>query len=470
MLRPPTRSLFVLSVAALVWLGAGRLLAVDPETGAANAAVSYIRSLQNADGGFPAFGASSSAGSTLDAVFALTAAGVDPKTVTNGGQSPADYLAGQAASYSSTAAGAAKLMLGVVAMKQNPSDFGGVDLFASVDGYYNPANGHYGDDVFALAFFMIGREALGESIPVEAVSYLASLQLPNGGWEFCCGWGADTNSTGLAMRALIVSSVASPASITDGLAYLAASQQGDGGFPYAAPGDSDPNSTAFVIQALVAAGESLDRDGPWDAGGGNTPLVALRSFQNPATGALQYAGVDSAFATHQGVPGLMLAAFPERPDPDGDGLQYAADNCPTIANADQSNADGDKSGNACDPDDDNDGCRDGRETGPNRQLGGLRDPLNFWDFFDTPTGPTFARDRAVTIGDIVAVVGRFGSTGSKAVDPLSSPPAPPAYHTGYDRTPPGTAPNGQDQGPNGSVTIQDITLAVSQFGHTCVET
>jgi hypothetical protein len=449
-------------------LVAGRSEAVDPETSAANAAIAYINGLQNTDGGFPAFGSTSSAGATLDAVFAYTAAGVDPKTVTNGGQGPDDYLATQAASYSGTAGGAAKLMLGIVAMDLDTSDFGGVDVFSVTESYLNAGTGQFGDDVFAQSLYMLARAALGESIPLNSVDYLESLQLPSGGWEFCCGFGADTNATALAVRALAVSGTADPGAIADGLAYLAASQQADGGFPYVAPGDSDPNSTALVIQALLTAGEGLDIGGPWDAGAGNTPLTALRSFQNPATGALKYSGEDSAFATYQGVPGLMLAAFPELPDPDGDGLDYAADNCPTVVNAGQTNTDGDKSGDACDADDDNDGCSDGRENGSIPTLGGLRNPLNFWDFFDTPTGPMLLRDRAVTVGDIAAVVARFGSSGSKAIDPLSVPGAAPAYHTGYDRTAAGENPNGLALGPNGSVTVQDVSLNVAQFGHSCV--
>jgi hypothetical protein len=42
------------------------------------------------------------------------------------------------------------------------------------------------------------------------------------------------------------------------------------------------------------------------------------------------------------------AAIEVRPDADGDGVTDASDNCPTVANANQANTDGDSHGNACD--------------------------------------------------------------------------------------------------------------------------
>lgn len=45
-------------------------------------------------------------------------------------------------------------------------------------------------------------------------------------------------------------------------------------------------------------------------------------------------------------------------DEDADGIHVPNDNCPTVANANQLNSDGDSQGNACDADDDNDGLPD----------------------------------------------------------------------------------------------------------------
>lgn len=49
-------------------------------------------------------------------------------------------------------------------------------------------------------------------------------------------------------------------------------------------------------------------------------------------------------------------------DLDGDGIDDSVDNCPVVANADQTDTDGDGQGNACDTDDDNDGLTDADES------------------------------------------------------------------------------------------------------------
>lgn len=59
----------------------------------------------------------------------------------------------------------------------------------------------------------------------------------------------------------------------------------------------------------------------------------------------------------------VSALFTVVKDGDGDGRPDNADNCPTVANADQLDTDGDGQGNACDTDDDNDGIPDANEGG-----------------------------------------------------------------------------------------------------------
>jgi hypothetical protein len=126
-------------------------------------------------------------------------------------------------------------------------------------------------------------------------------------------------------------------------------------------------------------------------------------------------------------------------------------------------------------DTDGDGCTDEQENGTNEGAGGNRDYLSFWDFFDTPAGPSLVRDRRVTIADISAIVARFGSIRGSAptkqeglAEALTTPDPAPAYHAGYDRTPSADPSRPwRTRSPDGVVSITDITLLVGQFGHTC---
>jgi len=242
---------------ALCAAGATQLFAAGPETTAAGKAGDYVRTLQNSDGGFPDFATTSTSGATIDASFAFASLGVDPRTVETAGKSPADFLSSQAAAYSASSAGAAaKLVLGIATLNLDATSFGGIDALTLMEANYNTATGQYGTDLFAQAYFMLAEAALHRPVPAAALTYVKSLQKVDGGWEDCCGFGEDTNTTALVARALIAAGVApSDQHIVNALTYLKASQQADGGFPYAAPGDSDPDSTAFVIQAIVAAGQ-----------------------------------------------------------------------------------------------------------------------------------------------------------------------------------------------------------------------
>jgi alpha-tubulin suppressor-like RCC1 family protein len=102
-------------------------------------------------------------------------------------------------------------------------------------------------------------------------------------------------------------------------------------------------------------------------------------------------------------------------------------------------------------DTDGDGCTDQRELGPNPGLGGQRDPLNPWDYFN-PTG-----DRINRSDDISAVVAKYGHDDG----------ASPDYHVKYDRTPLAGGHPWQFDAPNGTIRAFDIGAAVASFGHDC---
>lgn len=295
--------LFALVVAVVMIAGITVAQAAQPQTNEAGEAVDYIRSLQNMDGGFPSFGTDSSPGATLDVTFALAAAGEDAADVSlPGGTTLGEYLSAQTAPPDDPGA-LAKFSFGLSAV--------GLDGKALVDDMqqYVTHDG-YGDDVFDQAFYVFALVAADAPHAVSA-AYVRSIQQPDGGWEFADTFGSDSNTTAMALQALLASG-GSPAeqATRDALAYLATTQNDDGGFGFTPADDSDANSTALAIQALVAAGENIDGDRGW-ARMGHTPLDALLSFRNAATGAFQYAGEDNAFATYQAVPALMLAPFPD---------------------------------------------------------------------------------------------------------------------------------------------------------------
>jgi hypothetical protein len=125
--------------------------------------------------------------------------------------------------------------------------------------YYSATLGALHSDAGELAWGILGTLALDEPAPTDSVDYLLGLALPDGGWEWSPGWGRDTNSTALALQALVAAGVpVTNSTVISGQAYLQSAQSPEGGFSYdpnASWGNvADSNSTAYVLQALAAVG------------------------------------------------------------------------------------------------------------------------------------------------------------------------------------------------------------------------
>ena len=123
---------------------------------------------------------------------------------------------------------------------------------------------------------------------------------------------------------------------------------------------------------------------------------------------------------------------------------------------------------------DQDGCTNTAELDTNEVSGGQRDPLNFWDFAEQWVGVLPVKNGTVTVGDIGAVVARFGTAQEPALtkeealaEALTPPVAVNGYHASADRA--GSAgPNPWNLlPPNGTITVGDIGVVVAQFGHFC---
>jgi PKD repeat protein len=282
----------------------------------------WMAGQQQADGSFPGH----NPGATVDACLALAATnkedGVNAQAMT-------DYLSEQASSYATGASSTGKLIACLLPLDENPQSFGGMNLIETLQSFYNPNSGAYGSTTWDQAWAIIARKAAGADIPANAVEYLKSLQLANGGWEYSAGMGADTDSTGLVLQALAAAGVAAGDTtlsangvIATSLTYLRATQNNQGGWGYNEQfSDTSANSTAYAIQGILAAGEdpqSID----WsmrDAQGSNsltiyTPQDALRSLQSSAGGFQGFSGENDPTATYQALPGINEQSHPLKSD------------------------------------------------------------------------------------------------------------------------------------------------------------
>lgn len=305
----------IIAVCALTWmLGSASLMAsaagpesLDPV--AVNEAVDWLIGQQQADGSFGL------AGQTAEAVLALVSAGRYPALVITDTRSPLDFLALEAHAYSGSGwdpgSQTALLVQAVVASGQNPYDFGGLNLVDRLYGYYDPSSGSFGLGSWSLASYIMALDALKCEIPITAVNTLKGNQLPSGAWEFLPSWGADLDTTGKVLQALAAAGEPlSSAAFASGTAYLSSMQQPHGGWnpSWDASGVPNPNSTAQVVLGLLAAGQN-----PLTytvSVSGCTPIDALMSVRNPATGALQFWGADNILATAQAIPALQGQTFP----------------------------------------------------------------------------------------------------------------------------------------------------------------
>jgi len=306
------------------------------QTDAVDKALAWMRTQQQDDGSFSA-GFGSPVATTLDALLAGAAAGVDVSGWRTAPENPstADYLAANVSSFATTGGSAGKLLAAVIAAGHDPYWFGGQDLVALLQAKGNLA-GTYDDSAPGQAWAILGLAAAQRTIPPAAISALVALQQADGGWESGPGWGTDSNTTAFALQALVAAGTPITGSVVlKGIGYLREQQASTGGFTYskAFGTAADANSTALALQALVAAGQ--DPIGSAWRKGGVSALDDLLLLQLSG-GAFEWQAGNGAnlLATVQAIPGVLGRPFPYRGV--GIALRKAMDNLATLQQRDGS--------------------------------------------------------------------------------------------------------------------------------------
>lgn len=304
----------------------------DANRDAALKALAWLKTHQEKDGSFSNFSAGGgfSVQPTTATLIAILSAKQDPGTYSQGGNTPVTFLESHVQDVAGNVGTAGYMLMAAAALEKGGyKPFGGKQsIIEAINASYNPQTGFYGQDdtlspsardneADALAILGLASVVSG-SVPKPAVSYIESIQRPDGGWAVATSktsTGASNNiTTALMAQALVAAGSANLDVLNRARAYLLAQQNLDGGYPTQKGqdccGDSDAVSTAYVTQALVALGADTSKAQEY-----------LRSLQKPS-GALQRTASDSEDnlqATYLAVPALLGVPLSDISRPSGAG-------------------------------------------------------------------------------------------------------------------------------------------------------
>jgi hypothetical protein len=258
-------------------------------------AVAWLRTQQNADGGFGS--PASSVGATADTVLAAAASGENAFTWSKEGKTPLGFIKANIGS-ASKAGDVAKVILALTANGMSPRTALETDLIKKLEAMIGSEGkiGGQADFINEHCMAMIALKSAFRPTNPQTISYLASRQIKDGTWS----WNGDTtegsgdnNTTALAVVALVAAGVPKDnGQIQQAMVHLKKQQNADGGFPYINPSpygtDSDSNSTAVVMWAIIAAGQDpAGTDWKVFTQDGTSVYDRIVSFQN-ASGAFRW--------------------------------------------------------------------------------------------------------------------------------------------------------------------------------------
>jgi uncharacterized membrane protein len=302
------------AAAVAAFFAGGLLLPAPGEASPTSRAADYLRSAQNADGGFGGSpGASSNGLHTGWAALGLAAAGRNPADVGKGGKSVIDYIRANSKGLRDTGE-LERTILILRASSLSPRNFMGRDLVAELKDRQR-SNGSWLSNnawtAFAILALRAGGESSGSPSVKRARTWLARQQSSDGGFGVAPGAASDVDNTGSVLQALGASGLRSGKRIDRALRFLRASQNRDGGFGQLKGYDSNAQSTAWAVGGVLGVGRSagtLKRNG-------KTAVGYIRSLQD-SNGRIRYSRRSTqtpVWVTADALRALAGKPFPLRP-------------------------------------------------------------------------------------------------------------------------------------------------------------
>lgn len=285
-------------------------------------AVEFLLDQQGEEGGFLGLEGEPDPGITIDAVFALKAAGQRGIDTSAAVDRALVYLEAAGGAYAEQGVGqSAKLALAAIAGGKDPLEFGDDRRNLVADLTTPPASpmstplagpaSLFGESVYSHALVLLAVSAANVPVPAEAIEALRETQLEDGAWGFTGTTEPDTgdsNTTALVIQALVATGNGTDPMIDPALSYLRSLQneQGQVLFQAGQPEMADANSTALTVQALIAIGQD-----PTSAEWRNAAR-GLAAFQNDS-GGFRYVDTepaDNLLATVQAIPAQAGFSLP----------------------------------------------------------------------------------------------------------------------------------------------------------------
>jgi|Deesub1362A_J573_1020465.scaffolds.fasta_scaffold00405_30 prenyltransferase beta subunit len=275
-------------------------------------ALSYLKSLQQENGGFANPSEEATLAKTSWVVMTMVAAKQNPKWWKKDNTSAIDYIGRELKNqikYMGTA-DYARMILALYAVGKDPRSFGGVDLVDFLKSKVKDS-GQIGDFTYTTIWGLMALKVSGEDVS-KTVKWLINQQNDDGGFGWAPEQPSDYDDTAAAIQALVASNVSCDSdTIRKAFEYLKTGQNDDGGFRYFGNSSSNAASDSWIIQAIVACnGNPLE----WEKN--NRSVVDhLLSLQQP-DGSFNYTTYQKSnpgYMTASAIMSLLGKPFPIKP-------------------------------------------------------------------------------------------------------------------------------------------------------------